>query len=77
MKSLKNDPALAELPPPISLTPEQLAAVASDTSAMLGAGGGLALSKFIIAGGFPTILMSGGLGPIANPASLGGKVMGF
>jgi hypothetical protein len=37
------------LPAPVSLTPEQLAVVASDTSAMLGAGGGM----IMIYGGFP------------------------
>jgi hypothetical protein len=40
MQRVKNDPALANLPPPVSLTPEQLAQVASDTGAELGAGGG-------------------------------------
>jgi hypothetical protein len=39
----------ATLPAPVSLTPEQLAAVASDTGAMLGAGGGAVL----ICGGYP------------------------
>ena len=47
MKRTKNGPTLAELPAPIALTPEQLAEVASDTGAMLGAGGGC----IIIAGG--------------------------
>ncbi len=51
MKRIKNDPALADLPAPVSLTPEQLAAVASDTSAALGTGGGLL--PHIIYGGFP------------------------
>jgi hypothetical protein len=49
MKRSKNDPKLAELPAPITLTPDQLAAVASDTGAVLGAGGGYV--PVIIAGG--------------------------
>ena len=40
VKNLRRDPALAALPPPMSLTQEQLAAVAADTGALLGAGGG-------------------------------------
>ena len=51
MKHTKNDPTLVHLPPPICLTLEQLAAVAADTSAALGTGGGL--SPHIIYGGFP------------------------
>ncbi len=51
MKRNKNDPKLAELPAPITLTPDQLAAVASDTGAVLGAGGGFV--PIIIAGGIP------------------------
>jgi hypothetical protein len=49
MKRVMHDPALADLPAPISLTPDQLAQVASDTGAMLGAGGGCV--PIIIAGG--------------------------
>jgi hypothetical protein len=63
MKRLKNDPALAELPAPITLTPEQLAAVASDTGAMLGAGGGC----IIIAGGIRIPVM-GMAAPVATTA---------
>jgi hypothetical protein len=51
MKNLKRDPALATLPAPISLTQEQLAAVAADTGALLGAGGGL----YVIYGGLRPI----------------------
>jgi hypothetical protein len=47
VKRLKIDLDRATLPAPITLTPEQLAEVASDTGAMLGAGGGC----IIIAGG--------------------------
>ena len=43
MKRVKNDPATQDLPPPVTLTPEQLAAVASETSAMLGNAGGIAI----------------------------------
>jgi hypothetical protein len=53
MKRINNDATLANLPPPISLTVEQLAQVASDTGATLGAGGGL--SSLVIAGGLPII----------------------
>ncbi len=49
MKNLKNDPALAEMPPPVTLSLEQLSAVAAETSDALG--GGLLLSSLIIAGG--------------------------
>jgi hypothetical protein len=49
MSNLKNDPALAELPPPVTLTLEELSAVASDSGEALGNGGG----KIIIAGGIP------------------------
>lgn len=49
MKNLKCDPVLATLPAPISLTQEQLAGVAADTGALLGAGGG----RIIIYGGIP------------------------
>jgi len=51
MKNLKRDPALATLPAPISLTQEQLAAVAADTGALLGAGGGF----YIIYGGLRAV----------------------
>ena len=46
------------LPEPVTLSPEQLVAVASDTSAMLGAGGG----RIIIYGGFP-------IGPVISMAT--------
>jgi hypothetical protein len=57
MKRLINN---SSLPAPVSLTPEQLAAVASDTSAMLGAGGGLLLTIY---GGYP-------VGPIIDRAAV-------
>jgi hypothetical protein len=50
MKHIKSDPALADLPAPVSLTPEQLAAVAADTSATLGAGGGAFVPHYIAGG---------------------------
>jgi hypothetical protein len=46
MKRSINNP---DPPTPVSLTLEQLAAVASDTGAMLGAGGG----AIMICGGYP------------------------
>jgi len=49
MKIRKRDLEPSLLPPPITLTPEQLSAVASDTGAALG--GGMYLP--IIAGGYP------------------------
>jgi hypothetical protein len=57
----KNDPAMPELPAPISLQPEQLAQVAADTGAMLGAGGGVS-STIIYIGGYL-------LGKLANAAN--------
>jgi hypothetical protein len=50
MQRVKNDPALASLPPPVSLTPEQLVQLASETGATLGAGGGL--PSIIYIGGY-------------------------
>jgi hypothetical protein len=52
MKQSKNQPASARLPAPVSLTPEQLAQVASDTGAALGNGGGSVLSVIIYVGGY-------------------------
>jgi hypothetical protein len=49
MKRIKNDPALALLPAPVTLTPEQLMLVASETGATLGTGGGT-IGRIIIYG---------------------------
>ncbi len=49
MKSFKHDPALAELPAPVTLTPEQIAAVAGGTASALGS----YLGNIHIAGGIP------------------------
>jgi hypothetical protein len=61
------------LPAPVSLTPEQLAAVASDTSAMLGAGGGM----IMIYGGFPIAQIANPVAPISvsqvNVASIAAR----
>ncbi len=66
MKNWKNDPSLAALPAPVTLTLEQLAAVAADTGA--GLGGGLAC--VIVCGGI-------GVGPPspATPTKLGGTLV--
>ena len=55
MKRNTNEQIRTDLPAPVSLTPEQLAAVASDTSALLGSAGGLL--PHIIYGGFPVAAM--------------------
>ena len=55
MKRNKNAQIRTDLPAPVSLTPEQLAAVASEASALLGSGGGLL--PHIIYGGFPVAQM--------------------
>ncbi len=47
MKNWKNDPSLAALPAPVTLTLEQLATVAADTGAGLGGG----LLSYVVAGG--------------------------
>jgi hypothetical protein len=60
MKRILTD---AALPDPVSLTLEQLSAVASDTGAMLGSGGGMMI-----------MIYGGPIGPIGNlitPASVG------
>ena len=49
MRQLKKDQALAELPAPVLLTPDQLVAVAAGTAATLTLGTG----RIIIAGGYP------------------------
>jgi hypothetical protein len=65
MKRMQHDPMLAELPAPIALSLEQLTQVASDTGAMLGAGGGCV----IICGGYPPEPVYG-LTPASAPAGL-------
>jgi hypothetical protein len=55
MQRLKQDQALAELPAPISLTPDQLTAVAAGTSALFRG----TLGPVIVAGGI--------FGPITLP----------
>jgi hypothetical protein len=70
MKNLKRDPALATLPAPISLTQEQLAAVAADTGALLGAGGGL---LYVIYGGIrpgPYLVAATALNAVAATTSV-------
>jgi hypothetical protein len=47
MQRLKNDPALAELPAPVALTPDQLIAVAAGTATMFKA----TFGPIIVAGG--------------------------
>ncbi len=77
MKRIIDD---AALPEPVSLTPEQLAAVATDTSAMLGAGGGM----IMIYGGdlLRQVSMTSSINvatisaPSINAASLGAKTAG-
>lgn len=55
MQRLKQDHALADLPAPVSLTPDQLTAVAAGTSALFKA----TLGPVIVAGGI--------FGPITGP----------
>ena len=50
MQRLKKDQALAELPAPVSLTPDQLVAVAAGTSAVFRGG----LGPVIISGALPS-----------------------
>ena len=68
MKHIKNDLARAELPAPMTLTLDQLAQVASDTGAMLGAGGaGIGVNLIrIIAGGYPVLPGFGGMGGLGG-----------
>jgi hypothetical protein len=77
MKRIIDD---ASLPEPVSLTPEQLAAVASDTSAMLGAGGGLMVLIYggdLLRAAVSGASISNGFGGQAfNPASVGGLQAG-
>jgi hypothetical protein len=56
MRRLKNDQTLAGLPAPVSLMPDQLAAVAAGTAATLAVG----LGRVIIAGGMPAGPIYGG-----------------
>ena len=72
MKNLRRDPALPTLPPPISLTPEQLAAVAADTGALLGAGGGFLLICGGIPGPYPEAVLHLQLKNPVIPGSLSG-----
>jgi len=58
MRQLKQDLALTDLPAPVALTPDQLAAVAAGTAATLAA----AIGHIIIAGGYPT-------GPVIRPSA--------
>jgi hypothetical protein len=52
MQKLKKDLALADLPAPVLLSPDQLLTIAAGTAATLATLG--ALGRIIIAGGFPT-----------------------
>jgi hypothetical protein len=54
MQRLKKDQALADLPAPVALTPDQLMAVAAGTAAILkGTQSGI-LGTVVISGAFPT-----------------------
>ncbi|HEX3991318.1 MAG TPA: hypothetical protein VHX39_09125 [Acetobacteraceae bacterium] len=59
MQQLKKDLALADLPAPVSLTPDQLVAIAAGTAATLKA-----------PGFFPIIVAGGIFGPVSQPTAL-------
>jgi hypothetical protein len=61
MQQLKKDLALADLPAPVSLTPDQLLEIAAGTAALLKP-----------QGFFPIIVAGGIFGPVSQPTGLPG-----
>jgi hypothetical protein len=53
MKNLRNDPALAELPPPITLTLDELAPVAAGCVVIIIGTSPLPVAPVHVAGGIP------------------------